>query len=72
MCMQVFFVRDGMKFPDMVHALKPNPMTHEQVRACLQSVSAPSASPRLMCTRTSAHYWSGPRIALRTVDLQVW
>ncbi|CAK9869503.1 unnamed protein product [Sphagnum jensenii] len=26
----VFFVRDGMKFPDMVHALKPNPKTHIQ------------------------------------------
>ena len=28
--MQVFFVRDGMKFPDMVHALKPNPKNHIQ------------------------------------------
>ncbi|THG11456.1 hypothetical protein TEA_005520 [Camellia sinensis var. sinensis] len=26
----VFFVRDGMKFPDMVHALKPNPKSHIQ------------------------------------------
>lgn len=26
----VFFVRDAMKFPDMVHALKPNPKTHLQ------------------------------------------
>lgn len=26
----VFFVRDGMKFPDMVHALKPNPKNHIQ------------------------------------------
>lgn len=26
----VFFVRDGMNFPDMVHALKPNPKTHLQ------------------------------------------
>ena len=26
----VFFVRDGMKFPDMVHALKPNPKNHLQ------------------------------------------
>lgn len=26
----VFFVRDGMKFPDMVHALKPNPKSHLQ------------------------------------------
>jgi len=23
----VFFIRDGMKFPDMVHAFKPNPLT---------------------------------------------
>lgn len=28
--MPVFFVRDGHKFVDMVHALKPDPMTHEQ------------------------------------------
>lgn len=26
----MFFVRDGMKFPDMVHALKPNPKSHIQ------------------------------------------
>ncbi|XP_043707932.1 catalase-like isoform X1 [Telopea speciosissima] len=26
----VFFVRDGMKFPDMIHSLKPNPKTHIQ------------------------------------------
>ncbi|KAL7247448.1 hypothetical protein ACSBR2_002376 [Camellia fascicularis] len=26
----VFFIRDGMKFPDMVHALKPNPKSHVQ------------------------------------------
>lgn len=26
----VFFIRDGMKFPDMIHALKPNPMNHIQ------------------------------------------
>ena len=25
-----FFIRDGMKFPDMVHALKPNPKNHIQ------------------------------------------
>ena len=27
---QVFFIRDGMKFPDMVHAFKPNPKNHQQ------------------------------------------
>lgn len=27
---QVFFIRDGMKFPDMVHSLKPNPKSHIQ------------------------------------------
>ena len=32
--MPVFFVRDGMKFPDMVHALKPNPVNHIQVSSC--------------------------------------
>ena len=26
----VFFVRDAMKFPDMVHALKPSPVTNKQ------------------------------------------
>eukprot|EP00803_Ostreobium_quekettii_P011299 evm.model.scf_21EXC.2 EVM.evm.TU.scf_21EXC.2 scf_21EXC:32870-40615(+) len=26
----VFFIRDGIKFPDMVHALKPNPRSHIQ------------------------------------------
>jgi catalase len=26
----VFFIRDGIKFPDMVHALKPSPKTHIQ------------------------------------------
>lgn len=29
-CAQVFFIRDGIKFPDMVHALKPNPKNHIQ------------------------------------------
>ncbi|GFR42897.1 hypothetical protein Agub_g3891 [Astrephomene gubernaculifera] len=28
--MPVFFIRDGMKFPDLVHAFKPNPKTHIQ------------------------------------------
>mmetsp|Transcript_2711 Transcript_2711/g.8022 ORF Transcript_2711/g.8022 Transcript_2711/m.8022 type:complete len:493 (+) Transcript_2711:157-1635(+) len=27
----VFFIRDSMKFPDMVHALKPSPKTHLQM-----------------------------------------
>lgn len=26
----VFFIRDGIKFPDVIHALKPNPKTHIQ------------------------------------------
>ncbi|KAJ4824708.1 Carnitine O-acetyltransferase mitochondrial [Turnera subulata] len=26
----IFFIRDPMKFPDLVHALKPNPKTHIQ------------------------------------------
>lgn len=26
----VFFIRDAMKFPDMVHALKPSPITNKQ------------------------------------------
>jgi len=28
--MPVFFIRDGMKFPDLVHAFKPNPKSHLQ------------------------------------------
>lgn len=28
--MPVFFIRDGISFPDMVHALKPNPQNHIQ------------------------------------------
>jgi hypothetical protein len=28
--MPVFFIRDGISFPDMVHALKPNPRSHIQ------------------------------------------
>lgn len=26
--MPVFFIRDGMKFADMVHSMKPNPVTN--------------------------------------------
>ena len=28
--MPVFFIRDGINFPDMVHAFKPNPVNHQQ------------------------------------------
>jgi catalase len=28
--LDVFFIRDAMKFPDMVHALKPSPVTNQQ------------------------------------------
>jgi catalase len=28
--LQQFFIRDAMKFPDMVHALKPDPVTNKQ------------------------------------------
>ncbi len=28
--MQVFFIRDGFKFPDLVHALRPNPRNNIQ------------------------------------------
>ena len=30
MCLQVFFIRDGYQFPDMVHALRPNPKNNIQ------------------------------------------
>ena len=26
----IFFIRDGYQFPDLVHALRPNPKTHIQ------------------------------------------
>ena len=29
-CAQVFFIRDGFKFPDLVHALRPNPANNIQ------------------------------------------
>ena len=29
-CVQVFFIRDGFKFPDLVHALRPNPANNIQ------------------------------------------
>mmetsp|Transcript_15125 Transcript_15125/g.37688 ORF Transcript_15125/g.37688 Transcript_15125/m.37688 type:complete len:493 (-) Transcript_15125:784-2262(-) len=28
--MPVFFIRDGMKFPDLVHSFKPNPKNHQE------------------------------------------
>jgi len=28
--MQVFFVRDGIKFPDLIRCLRPNPKNHLQ------------------------------------------
>ena len=28
--LQIFFIRDAMKFPDMVHAFKPDPVTNRQ------------------------------------------
>ena len=27
---QVFFIKDGIMFPDLVHSLRPNPKTHIQ------------------------------------------
>ena len=45
--MPVFFVRDGMKFPDMVHALKPNPVNHLQVRLGFFWVLKPFFPPSL-------------------------
>ena len=31
--LKVFFIRDATKFPDMVHAFKPDPMTNQQSQA---------------------------------------
>lgn len=28
--LQVFFIRDGMQFPDLVHCLRPNPKSNIQ------------------------------------------
>jgi hypothetical protein len=43
--MPVFFIRDGMKFPDMVHALKPNPKNHIQVRCRCRRRPPPPPRP---------------------------
>lgn len=48
----VFFIRDGMKFPDMVHALKPNPRTEDQVsldfcRAATITLQHPSTTAKI-------------------------
>ena len=36
----VFFVRDAIKFPDLVHSLKPSPRKHVQVDYCFQPCPA--------------------------------
>lgn len=49
----VFFIRDGMKFPDLIHALKPNPKKHVQVRLPLQPrpPAAYGSCTPLLCTQ---------------------
>ncbi|KAK9865694.1 hypothetical protein WJX84_010221 [Apatococcus fuscideae] len=37
----VFFIRDGIQFPDLVHALKPNPRSHLQ-EGCASWISCPA------------------------------
>ena len=45
--MPVFFIRDGISFPDMVHALKPNPRNHIQ-GACLSNAGVQNPKVALM------------------------
>jgi catalase len=28
--LKIFFIRDAIKFPDMIHAFKPDPVTNRQ------------------------------------------
>lgn len=52
--MQVFFVRDGMSFPDMVHALKPNPKNNIQEFWRIWDYFASCVLPSLLCSAHSA------------------
>src|SRR3712207_7039511 len=31
--LKIFFIRDAIKFPDMIHAFKPDPVTNRQERS---------------------------------------
>ena len=44
MCVQVFFIRDGMKFVDLNHALKPNPVTGMTGQSLCLSLQMPTAA----------------------------
>ncbi|KAJ9519330.1 hypothetical protein QJQ45_023128, partial [Haematococcus lacustris] len=48
--MPVFFIRDGMKFPDMVHAFKPSPKTHMQVGVTAIIQHAVQAQRKMMAS----------------------
>ena len=48
----VFFIRDAIKFPDMVHSLKPSPITNKQDPQSLLRLLQP-------CARKHSHADSG-------------
>lgn len=52
--MPVFFIRDGISFPDMVHALKPNPRNHVQ-EWCVPKAACPHVQLKAahLCTTGS-------------------
>ncbi|KAI8015503.1 Catalase isozyme 1 [Camellia lanceoleosa] len=59
----VFFVRDGMKFPDMVHALKPNPKSHIQENWRIVDFS-PTIQRVCICSPSSLTIWPVGRLVL--------
>ena len=65
----VFFVRDGQKFVDLVHALKPDPQTHEQV--CAPSCLSQLLSALPSCLATAQRLRSCGR-CLKATLLQEW
>ena len=50
----MFFIRDGKKFVDLNHALKPNPITGVQVRPCLAAAPFTGYASQLKLTLTLA------------------
>ena len=54
-CAQVFFIRDGFKFPDLVHALRPNPANNiQEAWRFLDFLSYHPESAHMVSHRTNA------------------
>jgi catalase len=79
----VFFIRDGIKFPDMVHAFKPNPKTNQQEGWRIMDflshhpesahmVCAPAAlHTRLGCTHPCALHLCDPQLTFLLDDVGI-